>query len=168
MATSDIDTTINGERVQAAVEVGRSLASWLRDDLELTGTKVSCELQICGACTVLVDGGPVSACTFLAVDAHNRTLLTIEGLAGGEALHPLQQAFIDNFGMQCGFCTPGFLMMAKALLDENPSPTPAEIRSYLDGNICRCTGYGPIVAAVRDAADRMANPDVRVPDTHQA
>jgi aerobic carbon-monoxide dehydrogenase small subunit len=125
------------------------LADVLREDLGLTGTKVSCDMQVCGACTVLVDGHPVSSCTYLAVDAHEREVLTVEGLAGGDgSLSDLQQAFIDSFALQCGFCTPGFLMMATALLAEKPQPTEQEVREYLEGSICRCSGYRPIVTAI--------------------
>jgi aerobic-type carbon monoxide dehydrogenase small subunit (CoxS/CutS family) len=110
---------------------------------------------VCGACTMLVDGRPVSSCTALAADADGCSVTTIEGLAAGDRLHPIQQAFVEEFALQCGFCTPGFVMMTKALLDENPHPTEDEIVHHLDGNLCRCTGYAPIVAAVHRAADRM-------------
>jgi aerobic-type carbon monoxide dehydrogenase small subunit (CoxS/CutS family) len=116
---------------------------------------VSCELEVCGVCSVLVDGNPVSSCTYLAVDIDGRDVLTVEGLSKGARLHPLQTAFVENFALQCGFCTPGFLVMAHALLNENPDPTEEEIVEYLDGNICRCTGYRPIIDAVMDAARRM-------------
>jgi aerobic-type carbon monoxide dehydrogenase small subunit (CoxS/CutS family) len=116
-------------------------------------------LQVCGVCTVLVDGEPVSSCTYLAADVDGRRVETVEGLASGDHLHPLQRAFVENFALQCGFCTPGFLMMAKALLERNPDPSEEEIRDYLDGNICRCTGYRPIVAAVRAAAEEMRGSD---------
>lgn len=155
MSEVTVETTINGRPVARSVAPRLTLAEFLRADLGLTGTKVSCELQVCGVCTVLVDGKPVSACTYLAADTHGRTVLTVEGLAGKDGLHPVQQAFVDNFALQCGYCTPGFVMMAKALLDEIPSPTEEEITHYLEGNICRCTGYVPIVQAVMDAADRM-------------
>lgn len=155
MSEVTVETTINGRPVVRSISPRLTLAEFLRDDLGLTGTKVSCELQVCGVCTVLVDGKPVSACTYLAADTHGRAVLTVEGLAGEDELHPVQQAFVDNFALQCGYCTPGFVMMAKALLDETPSPTEAEVTDYLEGNICRCTGYVPIVQAVMDAADRM-------------
>jgi aerobic-type carbon monoxide dehydrogenase small subunit (CoxS/CutS family) len=128
---------------------------FLRDSLGLTGTKVSCELQVCGVCTVLVDGRPVSSCTYLAADVDGAEVQTVEGLSDGETLHPLQQSFVEKFALQCGFCTPGFLMMAKALLDTTPEPTEDEIVEHLDGNICRCTGYAPIIEAVRCASLRM-------------
>jgi aerobic-type carbon monoxide dehydrogenase small subunit (CoxS/CutS family) len=147
-----ITCTVNGVEVERTVEVRRTLAQFLREDLSLTGTKVSCDVQICGACTVLVDGQPVSSCTFLAVDADRSAVTTVEGLAKDGQLHPLQQAFVEQMALQCGFCTPGFLMMAKSLLDENPDPSREQIIEYLDGNLCRCTGYAPIVAAVEQAA----------------
>jgi aerobic-type carbon monoxide dehydrogenase small subunit (CoxS/CutS family) len=146
---------VNGVSVTEPVPTRWTLAEFLRDGLGLTGTKVSCELQVCGACSVLVDGAPVSSCTYLAADVDGRRVQTVEGLAQREELHPLQRAFVEHFALQCGFCTPGFLMMAKALLDRNPDPTEDEVKEYLDGNICRCTGYEPIVAAVLDAAKRM-------------
>ncbi|MEK7340592.1 MAG: (2Fe-2S)-binding protein, partial [Candidatus Binatota bacterium] len=128
-----------------------------RDHLNLTGTKVSCDVQVCGACTVLVDGLPVSSCTFLAYEARDKNVLTIEGLSRPDGtLHPIQQAFIDEFAFQCGFCTPGMILSVKALLDENPKPSREEIIHHMDGNICRCTGYVPIVAAIQRAADVMA------------
>lgn len=147
-----ITCTVNGVEVERTVEVRRTLAQFLREDLSLTGTKVSCDVQICGACTVLVEGQPVSSCTFLAVDADRSAVTTVEGLATEGRLHPLQQAFVEQMALQCGFCTPGFLMMAKALLDGNPDPSREQIIEYLDGNLCRCTGYAPIVAAVEQAA----------------
>lgn len=153
--TTRVDAIVNGDAVSRDVPNRLSLAEFLRAELRLIGTKVSCELQVCGVCTVLVDGRPVSACTYLAVDVDGAEVVTIEGLADGERLHPIQQAFIDNFSMQCGYCTPGFILMAMALLDIEPDPSPEVIRDYLEGNICRCTGYRPIVAAVQDAALRL-------------
>ena len=154
MTEQSISTEVNGHRVTRTVEPRRMLSDFLRDDLGLTGTKVSCGLQVCGVCTVLVDGAPVSSCTYLAVDVDGREVQTIEGLRDGERLHPLQEAFVEHFALQCGFCTPGFLMMAKSLLDQNPDPSEEEVTDYLEGNICRCTGYRPIVEAVLDAARR--------------
>lgn len=151
----EIFCRINGVEVRRHVEHRLTLAEFLRQDLGLTGTKVSCELQVCGACSVLVDGEPVSSCTYLAVDVDGREVLTVEGLAEEGRLHPLQTAFVENFALQCGFCTPGFLLMAKSLLDRTPDPTEEEVIEHLDGNICRCTGYRPIVDAVLDAARRM-------------
>ena len=154
MPEQSISTVVNGHRVVRAVQPRRMLSDFLREDLGLTGTKVSCGLQVCGVCTVLVDGAPVSSCTYLAVDVDGREVLTVEGLGQDGRLHPLQQAFVDCFALQCGFCTPGFLMMAKALLDDNPDPTEDDVTEYLEGNICRCTGYRPIVEAVLVAARR--------------
>lgn len=154
-AEQTVTLNINGTRLTRTVANRKTLAEFLREDLGLTGTKVSCELQVCGVCTVLVDGRPVSACTYLAVDADDTAVTTVEGMSKGAQLHPLQEAFVENFASQCGFCTPGFLLMAKALLDSHPNPTREEIVEYLEGNICRCTGYQPIVNAVADAAARM-------------
>ena len=137
------------------VETRWTLAELLRDRLGLTGTKVSCELQVCGVCTVLVDGQPVSSCTFLAADVDGKDVTTIEGLAHGDVLHPIQQAFVEQFAFQCGFCTPGFVMMSKALLDVTPHPTVEQVEHHLEGNLCRCTGYAPIVAAVLRAAELL-------------
>ena len=150
-----LDSVVNGEEIHREVPARMTLAEFLRLELGLTGTKVSCDLQVCGVCTVLVDGEPVSACTYLAAGAHDRTILTVEGLADGDRLHPLQEAFIDSFGLQCGFCTPGFLLAAKALLDEEPDPTFEQVQERLDGNICRCTGYRPIIEAVLAAGEHM-------------
>jgi len=148
---------LNGGALETECEAQETLAELLRDHLNLTGTKVSCDVQVCGACTVLVDGLPVSSCTLLAYEVRDKNVLTIEGLARPDgALHPIQQAFIDEFAFQCGFCTPGMILAAKALLDENPKPTEDEIIHYMDGNICRCTGYVPIVRAIQRAAETMA------------
>ena len=147
---------LNGRAVEIACEAQETLAELLRDRLNLTGTKVSCEVEVCGACTVLVDSLPVSACTLLAYEVRNRDVLTIEGLARPNGLpHPIQQAFIDEFAFQCGFCTPGMILATKALLDETPRPTEAEIIHYMDGNLCRCTGYVPILRAIQRAAAAM-------------
>jgi aerobic carbon-monoxide dehydrogenase small subunit len=148
---------LNGRQVEIESEPQETLAEVLRNTLNLNGTKVSCEVQVCGACTVLVEGVPVSACTYLAYEARGKSVVTIEGLEKPDGtLHPLQQAFIDEFAFQCGYCTPGMIMSAKALLDENPKPSRDEIIHYMDGNICRCTGYVPIVAAIERAAQEMA------------
>lgn len=154
MNTSTVDTVVNGRRIEREVLDRQTLAEFLREELGLTGTKLSCELQVCGVCTVLVDRAPVSSCTYLAVDIDGREVTTVEGLASGDGLHPLQQAFVDSFALQCGFCTPGFLVMAVALLERVPDPTEEQIAAYLEGNICRCTGYRPIVEAVMAAARR--------------
>ena len=143
-------TRVNGRSYEVEIEPQASLAEVLRDRLRLTGTKVSCDVQVCGACTVLVDGLPVSACTYLAYETRGRDVLTIEGLARSpDEIHPLQRAFIAENAFQCGFCTPGMILAAKSLLDEHPNPTEAEIIAYMDGNLCRCTGYRPIVAAIK-------------------
>ncbi|HEX2154067.1 MAG TPA: (2Fe-2S)-binding protein [Acidimicrobiia bacterium] len=152
MTDVTLTTQINGRPQTATIAPRLSLAEFLRDGLGLTGTKLSCEMQVCGACTVLVDGLPVSSCNYLAADVDGREVLTIEGLATGPELHPIQKAFIDKFAMQCGYCTPGFVMMTKALLDEVADPSTDEIADHFEANICRCTGYQPIVAAVREAA----------------
>ena len=149
-----VSFSVNGRRERIDVEPRRTLADALRDDLDLTGTHLGCEQGVCGACTVLLDGEPVRSCLMLAVQADGSALITVEGLAGDE-LHPLQQAFADCHGLQCGFCTPGFLISALHLLTENPDPSREEIRAGLSGNICRCTGYVGIVDAVRQAAIAM-------------
>jgi aerobic-type carbon monoxide dehydrogenase small subunit (CoxS/CutS family) len=144
---------LNGKPVQLEIEPRETLAEMLRARCRLTGVKLSCEAQVCGACTVLVDGLPVSACTYLAYEARGKRVVTIEGLSPeGGKLHPLQQAFIDRFAFQCGFCTPGMILAAKALLDEKPRPTREEIIAYMDGNLCRCTGYLAIVKAIEQVA----------------
>ena len=147
-----VTVEVNGTRVERTVEPRSILADFLREDLRLTGTKVSCGLQVCGVCTVLVDGRPVSACTYLTVDADGRRVRTVEGLSDGQTLSPLQEAFVDCHALQCGFCTPGFLMMSTALLEAQPDVEHEEIVEHLEGNICRCTGYRPIVEAVEQVA----------------
>ena len=144
---------VNGEAVERRVPDHRLLIDFLRNDLDLTGTKEGCSVGVCGACTVLVDGKPVSACLALAVAADGCRVDTIEGLADGDRLHPLQRAFIDRGGFQCGICTPGQIMSAKALLDENPRPSKAEIQDWMMGNLCRCTGYYKIIESIQAAAD---------------
>jgi len=141
------------------LEPGRTLLSVLRGELGLTGSKEGCDDSECGACMVLVDGQPVNSCSYLALQAAGRQVTTVEGLASGTKLHPLQQAFLDHGGVQCGFCTPGMLISATALLAANSDPTEDEIRAGLSGNLCRCTGYVGIVAAVRSAAGELANAD---------
>jgi len=158
----DVTLTVNGTRIVRSVENRTLLVELLRDGLELTGTHVGCDTSQCGCCVVHVDGRPAKSCTTLAVQVDGASVTTIEGMArrdaqGGEsALHPLQQAFVDCHALQCGFCTPGMVMSAAALLAANPSPTDDEIIHALEGNLCRCTGYVNIVAAVRQAADAMA------------
>jgi carbon-monoxide dehydrogenase small subunit len=148
----DLVLTVNGVPVRAVVEPRQSLADFLREQLGLTGTHLGCEHGACGACTVLLDGAAVRSCLVFAVQADGAQVVTVEGLARGEALSPLQRAFRTHHALQCGFCTPGFLVAATALLAENPDPTPDEVRAALSGHLCRCTGYVGIVAAVLDAA----------------
>ena len=150
-----IRVRVNGRDVETLVPVRLTVAELLRDRLRLTGTKVSCEIQVCGACTVLVDGDPVSSCATLACDLDGTEVLTVEGLARGRELHPVQEAFMAANALQCGFCTPGFIMMAVALLQDRPDADRAEIREWMDGNLCRCTGYEPIETAVTVAASQM-------------
>jgi carbon-monoxide dehydrogenase small subunit len=150
-----IEITVNGMRRIFDVEPQTLLLNLLRDEMDLTGTKYGCGIGECGACTVLLDGDAVLACMMLAVDADGRTVDTVEGLAKGRRLHPIQEAYLEEGAVQCGYCTPGFIMATKALLDEKPEPTEREIREYLNGNICRCTGYVNIVRAVQAAASKM-------------
>jgi aerobic carbon-monoxide dehydrogenase small subunit len=151
--------TVNGKQYEGLVEPRLSLADFLRDHLGLTGTHLGCEQGICGSCTILFNGETVRSCLLLAVQANGGEILTVEGLAGlakdGEPLHAIQQGFLEQLGFQCGFCTPGFLMTVYELLSENSSPSEAEIREQLSGNLCRCTGYQNIVAAVLWAAERL-------------
>ena len=150
---------VNGTSFAVDLEAGRTLLSVLRGELGLTGSKEGCDDSECGACMVLVDGQPVNSCSFLALQADGRRVTTVEGLASGSELHPLQRAFLQHGGVQCGFCTPGMLISATALLNANPDPTEDEIRAGLSGNLCRCTGYVGIVAAVRSAATELAMAD---------
>lgn len=154
--TITLRTTVNGRLVVAEVEARTLLVDFLRDHLDLTGTKRSCDVQVCGACTVLLDGMPVSSCCTLAYEAHNREVLTIEGVARNGELHPVQDAFLEEYGLQCGFCTPGMVLATLALLNDNPNPDEAEIKAHLSGNLCRCTGYFPIINAVRRASGKLA------------
>ena len=147
-----IAMTVNGERYELLVDSRETLLDALRDGLGLYGAKEGCGNGNCGTCTVLVDGAPVCACLMLAQEAPGRAIVTIEGLAKGGALHPIQQALVECNGTQCGFCTPGIVLSAKALLDANPAPTEADIRHAIAGNLCRCTGYGKIVEAIAAAA----------------
>ena len=150
-----IELTVNGKPREGLAEPRRTLADFLRDDLELTGTHLGCEHGVCGACTVLVNGEAVRSCLMFAVQANGQEVTTIEGLAAGSKLHPVQEAFWECHGMQCGFCTPGFVMSVYAFLQENPEPKEGEIRPALSGNICRCTGYQNIVDAVLLASEKM-------------
>jgi aerobic carbon-monoxide dehydrogenase small subunit len=155
-----VQFTVNGESVEVAVTPNRTLLQVLREDLGLTGTKHGCGLGDWGACTVIMDGVSVNSCLVLAVQARGREIQTIEGLTGNGKLHPLQTAFIDKGAIQCGFCTPGMIISAKALLDENPRPTETEIRTAISGNLCRCTGYQKIVEAISAAAEDMSGKGV--------
>src|SRR5215510_6925691 len=147
-----ISLKVNGTERSAEVEVRTTLLELVREQFGLTGAKLGCDIQVCGACTLLVDGKPVSACSYLAVDADGAEILTIEGLGAKDALHPLQEAFMEFGALQCGYCTSGFILTAKALLDECPQPSEQEIRDYLAGNFCRCGCYQEIVAAVKNTA----------------
>jgi aerobic carbon-monoxide dehydrogenase small subunit len=158
MMAKEISTfLVNGQEREAIVEPHMLLIDVLRDQFGLTGTKYACGAGDCGACTVLIEGRPSYACLTLAVTAKGKSILTIEGLADGSGLHPIQQAFVDQGAIQCGFCTPGMILSTKALLDENPEPTRDEIKTALAGNLCRCTGYVKIVDAVEAAAAAMRN-----------
>jgi carbon-monoxide dehydrogenase small subunit len=150
--THEITATVNGTEHSLAVEPRLLLVHLLREKLGLTGTHVGCDTTNCGACTVLVDGVPVKSCTYFAVQANGKALTTVEGLADGAQLHPIQEGFKEEHGLQCGFCTPGMMLVSAALLEENPDPTEEEIRWAISGNICRCTGYQNIVKAVQWAA----------------
>ena len=149
-----VEVRVNGEMRSAAVEPRLLLVHFLRDELGLTGTHVGCDTSQCGACTVLIDGRSAKSCTVFAVQAAGSTVTTIEGLAEGESLHPVQEGFWEEHGLQCGYCTPGMIMAAASLLKENPDPSEKEIRSGLDGNLCRCTGYQHIVNAIARAAQQ--------------
>ncbi|MBI2466769.1 MAG: (2Fe-2S)-binding protein [Candidatus Rokubacteria bacterium] len=150
--TRTIRVRVNGREFERAVEARKSLADFLREDLDLTGTHVGCEHGVCGVCTVVLDGAPVRSCLLLAVQADGSDVLTVEGLAPPGGLHPLQEAFWAHHGLQCGFCTPGVLMSAYAFLQDNPAPLETEIREMLAGSLCRCTGYEHIVDAIKAAA----------------
>ena len=152
MSDHTIEVSVNGERYEREVEARKLLVHFIRDDLDLTGTHVGCDTGNCGACTVHVDGEAVKSCTVLAVQADGSDVLTIEGLAKGDELHPLQTGFWEEHGLQCGYCTPGMIMSAVNLLGDNPNPSEQEIREGISGNFCRCTGYQHIVNAVRQAA----------------
>ncbi len=155
MATHDVRITVNGEPREAAVESRLLLVHWLRDVLRLTGTHIGCDTTHCGACTVLLDGEPVKSCTVLAVQADGGEVTTVEGLEQDGALHPLQEGFQQEHGLQCGFCTPGMLMTGRALLERNADPSEADIRQAISGNLCRCTGYVNIVKSIEHAAAKL-------------
>jgi xanthine dehydrogenase YagT iron-sulfur-binding subunit len=147
---------VNGKRVEADVDSRTTLAEFLRETLDLTGTKVGCNRGECGSCTVILDGDAVYSCTLLAVEAAGREVVTIEGLGAGGELHPLQQAFIEHDALQCGYCTPGMILSLEALLRRHPRPTPDQVRTAIDGNLCRCGSYPNIIAATLDASAKMA------------
>ena len=148
----NIRFTVNSKVYEIAVRPSQTLLDVIREDLGLTGTKEGCGLGECGACTVIMNGKTINSCLVLAVEADGKEITTIEGLADGDRLHPVQQAFLDEGGLQCGFCTPGMIMSAKALLDENPDPTDDEIRHGIAGNLCRCTGYTKIIKSIKTAS----------------
>ena len=149
-----IRVTVNGRVYERTVEVRKTLADFLRDDLDLTGTHLGCEHGVCGACTIVLDGAAVRSCLMFATQVHGREIQTVEGLADGDRLNPLQEAFREHHGLQCGFCTPGFLMTLTCFLRETPDPTEAQVREAISGNLCRCTGYKNIVTAALAAARR--------------
>jgi aerobic carbon-monoxide dehydrogenase small subunit len=155
MSKHHVTTTINGEPVEYLCETQQTMLDTLRDVLGLTGSKEGCASGDCGACTIIVDGKIVCSCLMLGVEAEGKDITTIEGIAQGDHLHPVQQKFLEHAALQCGFCTPGFIVAAKALLDANPNPTETEARYWLAGNLCRCTGYDKIIRAVMDAAAEM-------------
>ena len=156
-----IELSVNGERHEIAVKPRNTLVEVLREKIGLTGTKEGCEQGACGVCTVLLDGRPVLSCLTLAIECDGRRVLTVEGLAHGDQLSPIQQAFLDQGAVQCGYCTAGMLMSATALLERNPKPSLPEIKKALEGNICRCTGYNAIVAAVQQASGQGVEPVMR-------
>ena len=150
-----VELEINGKKISQDVEERQLLVHFIRDDLNLTGTHVGCDTSQCGACVIHIDGKAVKSCSMLAVQANDTKITTIEGLADGESLHPVQEAFRENHGLQCGFCTPGMVMSAIDLIKTQKNPSESEIRKWLEGNICRCTGYQNIVAAVKEASTKM-------------
>lgn len=155
MSEHSIEVTVNGETVKQTVESRTLLIHFIREKLALTGSHIGCDTTSCGACTVLLDGKPVKSCTVFAVQADGAELQTIEGVAEAGGLHPIQEAFWEKHGLQCGYCTPGMIMTAKSLLSKNPNPSELEVRKGISGNICRCTGYNKIVEAIQSAAEKM-------------
>jgi carbon-monoxide dehydrogenase small subunit len=155
MSQHDITVTINGDKQTRTIEARTLLVHFIREQLGLTGTHIGCDTTSCGACTVSIDGEAVKSCTVFAVQVDGAQIETVEGLAAGGALHPLQEGFWEKHGLQCGFCTPGMLMSARALLSRNPHPSETEIRHGISGNLCRCTGYNKIVEAIQYAADKL-------------
>ncbi|MBX6365697.1 MAG: (2Fe-2S)-binding protein [Gemmatimonadetes bacterium] len=168
MSTHSIRVTVNGEARTAEVEARLLLVHLVREQLRLTGTHIGCDTSHCGACTVLLDGRPVKSCTVLAVQADGREVVTVEGLARDGVLHPVQEGFHEEHGLQCGFCTPGMMLTAVALLARTPNPSEAEIRSAISGNLCRCTGYVNIVKAIQYAAHRLSEQAAASPPAVQA
>jgi aerobic carbon-monoxide dehydrogenase small subunit len=162
MATHQITVTVNGTQHRLEVESRLLLVHLIRDVLQLTGTHIGCDTTHCGACTVVLNGEPVKSCTVLAVQADGASVTTVEGLAGSDGLHPIQEGFWQEHGLQCGFCTPGMMMTSYALLQENPKPSEEEIRRAISGNLCRCTGYVNIVKAVQYAAEKMGKVEAAV------
>ncbi|MGA1600037.1 MAG: (2Fe-2S)-binding protein [bacterium] len=158
MSHHKVTIEINGESVEREVDSRKLLVHMLRDDLQLTGTHIGCDTSSCGACTILLDGKAVKSCTVFAVQAHGKRVETIEGMEQNGQLHPLQEGFHEEHGLQCGFCTPGMIMRAKEFLEKNPNPTEEEIRWGISGNLCRCTGYVNIVKAIQYAAEKMNQP----------
>jgi aerobic carbon-monoxide dehydrogenase small subunit len=150
----ELRTMVNGRAIDAVVKPNQTLLEWLRDDLRLRGSREGCSVGVCGSCTVLVDGRPVSSCLMLATNAEGKDIRTIEGLAQGDELDPVQQAFLEHSAFQCGYCTGGMIMATKALLASNPKPTEAEMRDYLSGNICRCGTYQEVMAAIKSLAEK--------------
>jgi carbon-monoxide dehydrogenase small subunit len=157
MKERTIRLSVNDQPYERTVEVRKTLADFLREDLDLTGTHLGCEHGVCGACTVVVNGEAVRSCLLFAVQLEGASILTVEGLADGDNLHPIQEAFWEHHGLQCGFCTPGFLLTLYCFLKETPRPSEAEIREAISGNLCRCTGYHNIVIAARAAAEKLAS-----------
>ncbi|MEM9772970.1 MAG: (2Fe-2S)-binding protein [Chloroflexota bacterium] len=157
MSKHEITVTVNGTEHTEEVESRLLLVHFIRENLDLTGTHIGCDSTSCGACTIQVDGQTVKSCTMFAVQANGKSIKTIEGMANGAELHPLQEGFWEKHGLQCGYCTPGMIMQADHLLSKNPNPTEEEIRWGISGNLCRCTGYNKIVEAIEYAADKMAN-----------
>lgn len=157
-----LELTVNGKHFEKEVDGDTRLIDFLREDLEFTGVKEGCGVGECGACTVLVDGKSMLSCLTRVAQVNGKEVVTVEGLADGDDLHPVQQAFVETGGVQCGFCTPGFIMVAVELLEENPDPTREEIREWIEGNICRCTGYVKIVDAIELAAQRMRSREEKV------
>jgi aerobic carbon-monoxide dehydrogenase small subunit len=155
MSKHTISVTVNGEQHKAEIDSRLLLVHFIRENLSLTGTHIGCDTTSCGACTVTVDGQAIKSCTMFAVQANGKSIATIEGVAEGGALHPLQEGFWEKHGLQCGFCTPGMIMSAKALLEKNPNPSEEEIRWGISGNLCRCTGYSKIVEAIQYAAKKL-------------